>query len=292
LILARADSPSRNSSENRRLPPLESVGSYLSARPVGMRDSARLFLGFGASLAAKALMGNHFPGVGRFLPGNAPLELSLPGYRALVRPGTNDLDLLLHHEPRTGSWLQVQPGDVVVDVGAHIGRYTLAAATTASRVVAIEPDPANFTALTRNVELNRFRNVLLMNCAVSDRAGPRTLHLARGPNRGMSSLELGWREAGNSSPQESVEVSCDTLDRVLAPADLKRIDWLKVDVEGHEVQVLSGASSTLGMTNKMILEVSRDLEDRCRRMTADLGFELLDVEHGSPTSNWLLERRQ
>jgi FkbM family methyltransferase len=280
-----------DSAEHPRLPALESVGAYLAARPIGVLDSARLFLGYGASLAARAVLGRHFSSVGRFLPGHAPLEISFSGYRAYVRPGTNDLDLLVHHEPRTASWFRVRPGEVVVDVGAHIGRYTLPAALTGSLVVAIEPDPSNFIALRRNVELNGFRNVVLKNCAVSDRDGSRTLFLAGGPNRGTSSLDPQWAPGvGGAAIPESVEVACDTLDHILLPVSPGRIDWLKIDVEGHEVQVLGGANLTLGKTNKLILEVSKGLEERCRELTAAARFDLLDVERGSPTSNWLLER--
>lgn len=76
---------------------------------------------------------------------------------------------------------EVSAGDVVVDIGAHIGYYTLMLARIVGpcgKVYAFEPDPENFTLLQRNVKENGYRNVVLLQKAVSDRNGSATLYLS------------------------------------------------------------------------------------------------------------------
>jgi FkbM family methyltransferase len=275
-----------------RLPRPNALASYLVARPAHASDAARLAFGFGVSVLTKLVSPSRFTSVGTLLPGKSPVTVSLAGFEASVRPGTNDLDLLLNHEPRTMRWMHVGPGEVLVDVGAHIGRYTLRAATSASLVVAIEPDPENFVALANNVGMNRFENVLLIHQAMSDHAGVQRLHLAGGQNRGTSSLEAGWKMNGEVGSRRAVEVKCNTIDDALRSLKLDRIDWLKVDVEGHEEQVLEGARETLSRTRRLVLEVSRGHADRCRALTGALGFELVDQEGDADATNWLMERRK
>lgn len=84
------------------------------------------------------------------------------------------------YEPLETQWMfdHVGPNDVVVDVGANIGYYTLLLAKQvghAGRVFAFEPDPVNFDLLQRNVERNGYRNIVLERLAVSDVTGSVTL---------------------------------------------------------------------------------------------------------------------
>src|SRR5207244_9761613 len=133
---------------------------------------------------------SRFGSVGFWVRGNTNLGISLDGVRFDVRPRTNDLDLLSSkHEPLATRSFQVAPGDVVVDVGAHIGRYALKAATKASTVIAVEPNPSNFELLARNARLNVFSNVVLVHKALSSRPGTRVLRLAARQNTGRSSGE-------------------------------------------------------------------------------------------------------
>ena len=119
----------------------------------------------------------------------------------------------------------------VVDVGANIGWFTLCSATKARVVHAFEPEPTNFHFLQLSVARNKFRNVQLHAHAIGEREGLATLFLADGSNKGTHSTV--WRVGA----QELV-VPMETLDR-LFPSET--IDVLKIDVEGGEPEVLSGA---------------------------------------------------
>ncbi len=86
-------------------------------------------------------------------------------------------------------------------------------------------------------------------------------------------------------------MECETLDHLVDLLGLQAIDWLKVDVEGHEVPVLEGARSVLTRTRQLILEVTQGNEGACKDKTERAGLELVAVEGGSPTGNWFLVRR-
>jgi FkbM family methyltransferase len=142
------------------------------------------------------------------------------------------------YEPE--AWHQImsllKPDSVVVDVGAYIGLYTVAIARRmgpAGKVIAFEPDPDSFAALKAHVQLNR----------VSDHV--ELIQAAAGAESGTVPFEAGRhsmsRIAGKQAKDTNV-VRAVRLDTVLAN---KRVDILKIDVEGFEEQVVRGASGIL-----------------------------------------------
>src|SRR2546425_2322760 len=167
-----------------------SIRAYIGLRPRTFRDGVRLYAAYGVSVLLRILTPSRSGSVGSWVRGNTNLGVSVDGVRFDVRPRTNDLDLISSkHEPLVTRSFQVAAGDVVVDAGAHIGRYALRAAARASRVIAVEPDPSNFILLEQNVRLNGFSNVVLVPHALSSRAGTRALWLAASGNTGTSSVD-------------------------------------------------------------------------------------------------------
>jgi FkbM family methyltransferase len=142
----------------------------------------------------------------------------------------------------------LQPGDVFVDVGAHIGWFTTLAAAkvgSAGQVIACEPYPANKALLERNVRLNGSSNVHLVGAALGSSAG--TLRIAMGPDSG-SVTAVGWAH------RNEADVVMTTLDDVV-DASLA-VTLLKIDVEGWEAHVLTGARQTLRHTRSVLFEVN------------------------------------
>jgi hypothetical protein len=89
-----------------------------------------------------------------------------------------------------------------------------------------------------------------------------------------------------------VKVECKTLDQIISELGLRTIDWLKIDVEGHEVDVMEGGKNALRVTRNVILEVARRNEKECEELVEECGLELVAVEKlGGPTTNWFLKRR-
>ncbi len=143
------------------------------------------------------------------------------------------------------------PGDVAVDVGANKGAYLYwmrRAVGPAGRVFAFEPQPG----LARYLETVRTRmgweNVVVRECALSDAAGVRILHVPGWENSPGASLE----EAAAAGPgTRDREVAADTLDHQLEGAG--RVALIKVDVEGHELAVFRGAARTLAESRPLLL---------------------------------------
>ncbi|MEW5930234.1 MAG: FkbM family methyltransferase [Gemmatimonadota bacterium] len=129
----------------------------------------------------------------------------------------------------------VRPGDTVLDIGAHVGYYSLLSSVLAGdggTVWAFEPNPRNCAFLRRHVEINRRGNVRVTEAAVSDAAGRARFDFGRGSGTG--------RLSGDGAIEvETVRLDDFVRERGISPTAVK------VDVEGAEVQVLDGARATL-----------------------------------------------
>src|SRR5438105_1561407 len=116
-----------------------SIRAFFRVHPRTFRDGIRLYAAYALSVLLQIFVLSRFGSVGRWVPGRSNLGVSVDRVHVDVRPRTNDLDLISgKYEPLTAEWFQVGIGDVVVDAGAHIGLYTLRAATKAATVVAID----------------------------------------------------------------------------------------------------------------------------------------------------------
>lgn len=132
-------------------------------------------------------------------------------------------------------------GDVVVDVGAHVGFFTLLAARLigpGGHVHAFEPIPTNFDALDRNLRMNGYTWVSALRAAVSDAPGVVSLGLDQARLVGTSTAD--FSVGGELS---SIEAPAVTLDDIVGADEHVRL--LKIDAEGHEPQVLAGAATIL-----------------------------------------------
>ena len=150
------------------------------------------------------------------------------------------------------------PGMVVIDIGAHVGYYTLLAAKLvgpAGKVYAFEPEPGNHATLQKNIELNNYPNIVATQIAVSDSRGRASIYLSSLDNGRHSMFQHGLPKRG------SVQVETTTLDWFLETQDLPRVDLIKIDVEGAEVDVLDGMHQLLARSPhlKLIIEFNPTL---------------------------------
>jgi FkbM family methyltransferase len=139
-------------------------------------------------------------------------------------------------------------GDRVVDVGAHIGRYTIIASKmvgSKGKVIAIEAHPANHEILKQNIALNKLDNVITLNYAVHSRKTMVKLY-EPGQEEGFTIYNTIMTDRTlTSKNQKYIEVKADTLDSLLLENGIKEVNWIKIDVEGAEYEVLTGASNIL-----------------------------------------------
>lgn len=173
----------------------------------------------------------------------------------------------------------VQPGDTVVDIGAHIGLYAVQAARAtgpSGRVVAFEPADANFALLERNLVRNGYDWVELEQAAVTDVDGTVSLQLSA-VNSGDHSLSA-TVEPGRET-REVRSVRLDSWEPELRPA------VVKMDIQGAEPQAIAGAQRVLSGQDDLVLfsEVSprhlggRVGQDALLAALIDLGLTLFEL---------------
>ena len=137
-------------------------------------------------------------------------------------------------------------GGVFFDVGAYIGIYTLAMARAAGPggfVCAFEPNPATFGRLRQHVLQNGLTNVHLNQVAISSAEGRAKLNAPTKENSGAASLLSSNMPARFEARPVEVRVTC--LDAYCRKHPVDRVDIIKIDCQGYELQVLTGASNIL-----------------------------------------------
>jgi FkbM family methyltransferase len=176
-------------------------------------------------------------------------------------------------EPWTVRWIEerIQPGEVLYDIGANVGAYSLVAAVASgAHVIAFEPGPANFAALAANVQLN----------AVGDRVQPVPIALGDSPRSapvaGDGAVPGRALRVGDRGGQEIGAVLVDTLDDFVRRYGLQAPDHLKLDVDGDELAVLRGAQELLGSRRVRSLMVELGDEDGIRAHLEAADYELVD----------------
>lgn len=146
---------------------------------------------------------------------------------------------------------QIQPGMTVIDVGANVGVYTVSAAQrvgTTGRVVAVEPFSTCVRCLQETCRVNGLDWVTVCRGAASDRNG--TVRLAL---QGASELNQVITTDEELVAGTYEEVPCFSLDTLIQQEHLDRVDFLKIDAEGHELQVLQGSDRLLQHYSPTIL---------------------------------------
>jgi FkbM family methyltransferase len=201
--------------------------------------------------------------VERFLLGRRILTARLPEFGLNMRvPARDAVGRHLYkyrvHEPLLSRFvvgqLELRPDDVVLDVGANIGWYSLLIGRRAPpgvQMFAFEPAPANYDLLVENLRRNGISAVTPVQAAVGQQPGRATLHLYGESNRGRNSL-LHVHEG------PTVDVAVVRLDDFCREHAIteRPIAFLKLDVEGYEYFALQGATETLRRCRAVLVEYS------------------------------------
>jgi FkbM family methyltransferase len=198
-----------------------------------------------SSIARRRIPGLHDPTV-PFDGGRsrivADLRTSL-GLR-LFRYGIHDPELDLTR-------LLLRPGDVFVDAGANVGLFALVAAAKVGptgRVIACEPAPLMRAMLERNARLSGFSWVEARGVALAERSGCAELVVFEGEGSGFSSFQPAALEGGKLQT-----VAVTTLDELVPADQARRVSLVKIDVEGAEARVITGAGGLIASARPDIL---------------------------------------
>lgn len=150
----------------------------------------------------------------------------------------------------------IKRGQTVIDVGAHVGQYSLLAAGIGCTVHSFEPEPKTFAILSANVAQNGLSRVFLNQCALAASPHSAKLFSASCDNIGATSLIPNKYTSGTSTV-----VTCLSLDGYLLEYGNPEISFIKIDVEGAELSVLHGAKSVLSCYHpRLVVEFSERMQ--------------------------------
>lgn len=171
----------------------------------------------------------------------------------------------------------IRPGSVVFDIGAQAGFYTLLSSVlvkNTGRVIAFEPLPRNVLLLREHIRLNDIKNAQVFPVAVADYSGTTTF--AEG-----ASVSQGY-----ISSHGDLIVHVVSLDELVAEQAIPLPNYIKIDVEGAEMLVLTGAQKTLSQAQPTIFLAThgRDIHQQCCTFLEEIGYELSALDGGDVMS--------
>jgi FkbM family methyltransferase len=219
------------------------------------------------------------------------LEIYVPkhNYNIYCPLNKEDFIVMTRHEDDIIERFLPKQGDIVVDIGAHMGRYTIISSKRVGangKVVAIEADPSNFEMLKSNIKLNQLTNVIPLNYAAYSKETKINLYLPE--------VESGYTIyntiMSNRARTEDkfVEVSANTLDYLLQLNEITDVNWVKIDVEGAEFEVLKGASNVLSKSKDIALLIEVHGLDNHRpilEFVSSYNFKI-EFEKSNKTGDW------
>jgi len=211
--------------------------------------------------------------VHRFKGNDEPVEVTICGVKCKFMIRGIDDYYMIH--PKTEKWawkyINVPKEGVFVDVGSHIGKFTVPIAKMGANVISIEPHPGNFKMLVKNIKLNKVEDkVIPMNIALSDENTEGKLYI--GVNNLRHSIVENYGKG-------SIKVTFDTLDDIVKNIGVNRIDFIKIDVEGSELNVIKGGLKSINKFKpNMIIEVRKCNLKRLKKMLLNVGYSVEIIE--------------
>lgn len=171
---------------------------------------------------------------------------------------------------------------IFLDIGAHIGKWSVVAGRTAEKIYAFEPTPETYGYLMENVRLNELSKIITpVNKGVSSHKGELKFEISA-TNSSMSKIVQDTPENANSIRIETLAIDDFLKEKTIAP---ERIELVKIDVEGHEFEVLKGMENLLLKSRKLRLlcEILPEQQDKKQiiEYMKNLGFSCREL----PTHN-------
>ncbi len=160
---------------------------------------------------------------------------------------------------------------IFIDVGANVGKYSIMVGNRLKnngKVISIEPEINNFLTLKENIKLNKLNNVILENSACSEKNGLVQLYLSDYP--GQHSI---YRKTKHRIKVRSVK-----LDDLIKKYSLKKVNLIKIDVEGAEIDVLKGAENILKKFKpKIIFECYGENYPKVKALLKKYGYKIKKI---------------
>lgn len=222
----------------------------------------------------KAIYKYFRPGYG----GELPFEVTLENENGVLLAGKNFIPVLTAsslHEREVKGYLKLKEG-VFIDVGANIGKYTMYLARKlgkVGKVISIEPEPSNFSVLKKNISLNKLDNVKAFNYACFSKNTSLDFFVEK-EGGGLHSIYK------KDHHLKKMTVKAKTLDQIVREAKVTRVDLIKIDTEGAELQVILGAKQILKKFKPAIVLESTEEENfnKIRKILLKAKYKIEPIE--------------
>jgi FkbM family methyltransferase len=191
------------------------------------------------------------------------------------------------HRVYSPTGFEIETHDVVVDIGAHIGIFSLFASRQApcGLIIAIEPIEENFLILEENIRINGRTNIIALNRAVASMDTVRPIYFYDKDTAGHSLFTM------EKNDKQVRSVRTISLDFLFSSFQLVHIDFMKMDCEGAEYEILFSCSKEiLSKINKLAIECHPlDAERNLKQLAnylADADFEVNTSERSGMLYAW------
>lgn len=170
----------------------------------------------------------------------------------------NAVDILSEH---------IKPGFVCYDIGAHIGYLAFVMAKHAGKdgqIYAFEPRPLNLLYLQKHIKINKIDNILVFDFGISDKRG----ELRFTANTGSGT--------GHISEDGNITIHVESMDELIAEKGLRPPDFIKMDIEGGELNALQGAAETLKKYHPILLISTHgdEIHQQCMALLVEIGYQI------------------
>ena len=228
-----------------------------------------------SGISSNSLIGKWLRAPFRLIPGSAVfpiLQGPLRGKKWIVGSANHGCWLgSYEHDKRLQFQKAIKPENVVYDVGANAGFYSLLASVIVGQkghVYAFEPLPTNVKNLRRHLELNRVSNCAVIEAAVGSMDGEALLDPSAD------------RHTAHLSPNGSIHVRTVSLDTLVSSNEILPPNFIKIDIEGAEYECLNGSQKTIRAYRPVIFLATHgnEIHDACLRLLAEWHYDVASLD--------------
>lgn len=201
------------------------------------------------------------------------------GIEYKVRPKTHDSGIIKEiwiNNDYTPKGYAINEEDLIIDIGAHIGIFSIFASKFAKegKIYAFEPIPENFEMLKHNIEINQIKNIIPINKAISDKKGQKEIFLSK--DTGGHSF-YSFYCGGDRT--KAINIQTISLKDIIEENDISQIDFLKVDCEGEEYTILFSCPDKILKTIRKISAECHNINNNrhifsLKKFLKEKGFEV------------------
>ena len=185
----------------------------------------------------------------------------------------------------------IKAGSVFYDLGAHWGYFSILASAIVKdngKVYSFEPIPYNFARLQKNIGINCTVNIEAFNLAISDKEG---VSLFSNTEDSFANTYV-----DSESRNDGIQVTTIDLNSFISKNEARPPDFMKIDVEGAEMDVLNGGKVSIEKYRPVIHLSTHDkhvkgIDNKCRSWMADIGYEMNKISIGQGISDYVCMSR-